>query len=131
MTIGTNIIEPRNTTQCTLKPIQDVVLVKPAEINDKSAGGIIIPDKSKMRTCEGTVAAAGPGLHNRKSGRFMPMTVKKGDKILFEHGRGVRVEYLGQKYIVMREPDIALILDDLQGNEYDPSSYYDLGEIKV
>ncbi len=121
----------QNNTPCTSKPIQDIVWIRPAEVNDKSSGGIIIPEKSKMRTCEGIVAAAGPGLHNRESGRFMTMTVKKGDKILFEHGRGVRIEYLGQKYVVMREPDIALILDDLQGNEYDPSSYYDLGEIKA
>jgi chaperonin GroES len=87
-----------------MKPINDRVVVKPAPADEKSAGGIIIPDTAKEKPQRGKVVAVGPGKENQK------MTVKKGDTVLYGKYAGQEINYEGQDYLIMREDDILVIL---------------------
>ena len=115
-----------------LRPIQDVVIIRPAEVDDTTPGGIVIPAKSMLKTVEGTVLAVGPGARSRKTGVFTPTELQPGDAVLFEDGRGVRVNYEGERLIFMREVDVRGVLTGgLQGNTYDPTPYYEQAEVRV
>ena len=87
-----------------MKPINDRVVVKPAKADEKTEGGIIIPDTAKEKPQKGKVVAVGPG----KDGQAM--TVKKGDKVLYGKYAGQELNYEGQDYLIMREDDILVIL---------------------
>ena len=88
-----------------LQPLQDRVLISRVEGEDKTAGGIIIPDTAKEKPQEGKVEAVGPGrvLDN---GTRVDLTVKKGDLVLFGKYAGSEVKIDGKEYIIMREDDI-------------------------
>lgn len=88
-----------------MKPINDRVVVKPAPAEEKTAGGIIIPDTAKEKPQKGEIVAVGPG----KDGN--PMTVAKGDKVLYGKYAGQELQYEGETYLIMREDDILVILD--------------------
>ncbi len=88
-----------------MKPINDRVVVKPSPADEKSRGGIIIPDTAKEKPQKGEVIAVGPG----KDGNLM--TVKEGDIVLYGKYAGQEINYLGQDYLIMREDDILVILD--------------------
>jgi chaperonin GroES len=88
-----------------IKPINDRVVVKPAPAEEKTQGGIIIPDTAKEKPQRGEVVAAGPG----KEGNLM--TVKAGDIVLYGKYSGQQVTLDGQDYLIMREDDILVILD--------------------
>jgi chaperonin GroES len=115
----------------TLKPIQDVIIIRPGTVSDTTAGGIVIPQKSMLKTCEGVVIAVGPGIRNRRTGELTRTDLKPGDCVQFEPGRGIRMDYLGDKLLVMREPDVTGVLSELQGATYDPTPYYEQSEIRV
>ena len=83
-----------------LKPLADRVVVEPAEAEQKTAGGIIIPDTAKEKPQKGTVVAVGPGKKNE------PMTVKKGDTVLYGKYSGTEVSIDGKNYLIMKESDI-------------------------
>lgn len=87
-----------------VKPLQDRVLVKPAEAETKTAGGIIIPDTAKEKPQRGTVVAAGPGKKDE------PTSVKAGDTVLYGKYSGTEIQIDGQDYLIMRESDIFAIL---------------------
>ncbi len=87
-----------------MKPINDRVVVKPANAEDKSQGGIIIPDTAKEKPQKGKIIAVGPGKDGIK------MTVKKGDKVLYGKYSGQELNYQGEDYLIMREDDILVIL---------------------
>jgi len=87
-----------------MKPINDRVVVKPANAEDKTQGGIIIPDTAKEKPQQGKVVAVGPGKDGLK------MTVKKGDKVLYGKYAGQELNYQGDDYLIMREDDILVIL---------------------
>lgn len=87
-----------------VKPLQDRVLVKPADAETKTAGGIIIPDTAKEKPQRGTVVAAGPGKKDE------PISVKAGDTILYGKYSGTEIQIDGQDYLIMRESDIFAIL---------------------
>jgi len=91
------------------KPLHDRVLVKRLESNEKSAGGIIIPDTAKEKPMEGEVVAIGSGARNDK-GDVTPLEVKVGNKVLFGKWSGTEVKLDGVDYIVMKESDIMGIL---------------------
>ncbi|EPR32282.1 10 kDa chaperonin [Alkalidesulfovibrio alkalitolerans DSM 16529] len=93
-----------------LKPLHDRVLVKRLEEEEKTAGGIIIPDSAKEKPIKGEVVAAGPGKVSAE-GKKIEMSVKKGDKVLFNKYAGTEVKIDGVEYLVMREDDILAILD--------------------
>lgn len=88
-----------------MRPINDRVLVKPAKADEKTAGGIIIPDTAKEKPQKGTVVAVGPGKDDQA------MTVKQNDTVLYGKYAGQEVSHNGEDYIIMREDDILLILE--------------------
>ncbi len=87
-----------------MKPIADRVIIKPAAADEKTAGGIIIPDTAKEKPQRGTVIAVGPGKKDHT------MTVKKGDTVLYGRYSGQEISHEGTDYIIMREDDILCVL---------------------
>ena len=87
------------------RPLHDRVVVKRLESDEKTAGGIIIPDTAKEKPSEGQVVAVGPG-ETTEDGKLRPMNVKKGDKILFGKWSGTEVKIDGKEYSIMKESDI-------------------------
>jgi len=92
-----------------LNPLADRVVVEPAPAEEKSSGGIILPDTAQEKPQLGTVIAVGPGKVS-DSGTLIKMTVKKGDKILFGKYSGSEVTVDGNDYMIMRESDILATL---------------------
>ncbi|NOZ75807.1 MAG: co-chaperone GroES [FCB group bacterium] len=92
-----------------LNPLADRVVVEPAPAEEKSSGGIILPDTVQEKPQLGTVIAVGPGKVS-DSGTLIKMTVKKGDKILFGKYSGSEVTVDGNDYMIMRESDILATL---------------------
>jgi chaperonin GroES len=90
--------------EVSVKPLADRVLVKPAEAETKTAGGIIIPDTAKEKPQKGTVVAVGPGKKDE------PTTVKVGDSILYGKYSGTEINVDGNEYLIMRESDIFAII---------------------
>ena len=88
-----------------MKPINDRVVIKPATAEEKTKGGIIIPDTAKEKPLRGEVIAGGPG----KEGNAM--NVAKGDIVLYGKYAGQELDYRGETYLIMREDDILVILD--------------------
>ena len=93
-----------------IKPMNDRVLVTRVEEEQKTAGGIIIPDTAKEKPQEGRVVAVGPGKRD-DSGKRVPLDVKKGDRILFSKYAGTEIKIDGEEHIFMREDDILGILN--------------------
>ena len=93
----------------SLKPLADRVVVEPAPAEDKSAGGIILPDTAQEKPQQGTVVAAGPGKVS-DAGSLIEMTVKEGDKVLYGKYSGSEVSFDGTEYVIMRESDILAVL---------------------
>ena len=91
------------------KPLHDRVLVKRVESDEKTKGGLIIPDTAKEKPAEGEVVAAGEGAR-KDSGELIPMSVKKGDRILFGKWSGTEVTLDGQEMLIMKESDILGII---------------------
>jgi chaperonin GroES len=85
-------------------PLHDRVIVKPAAAEEKTAGGIIIPDTAKEKPQRGTVIAAGPGKKDE------PVTVKSGDTVLYGKYAGTEISIEGEDYLIMRESDILAIV---------------------
>jgi len=93
----------------SLKPLSDRVDVEPAAAEEKSSGGIILPDTAQEKPQQGTVVATGPGKVS-DSGTLVEMSVKDGDKILYGKYSGTEVNVAGTDYIIMRESDILAIM---------------------
>ncbi|WP_291319437.1 co-chaperone GroES [Desulfonatronospira sp.] len=93
-----------------LKPLHDRVLVKRLEEEEVTKGGIIIPDTAKEKPIKGEVVAAGPGKTG-DDGKNIPMTVKSGDKVLFNKYAGTEVKIDDVEHLVMREDDILAIIE--------------------
>lgn len=92
-----------------LKPLNDRVLVKRIEVEEKTAGGIYIPDSAKEKPSKGEIVAAGPGKLD-DSGKRVEMTVKEGDLVLFAKYAGTEITIEGEEHLVMREEDILAIV---------------------
>jgi len=91
------------------RPLHDRVLVKRLDGEEKTKGGIIIPDTAKEKPMEGKVIAVGPGARG-EDGKLVPLDVKKGDKILFGKWSGTEVKMDGEELIIMKESDIMGII---------------------
>ncbi|WP_338090247.1 co-chaperone GroES [Polluticoccus soli] len=87
-----------------ITPLHDRVIVKPAAAEEKTAGGIIIPDTAKEKPQRGIVVAAGPGKKDE------PMTVKSGDTVLYGKYAGTEISLEGADYLIMRESDILAVV---------------------
>jgi len=92
------------------RPLHDRVLVQPLDSEEKTAGGIIIPDTAKEKPSEGKVVAVGPGGRT-EDGKLLPMDVKVGDLVLFGKWSGTEVKIDGIEYSIMKESDIMGITD--------------------
>ncbi len=92
-----------------LKPLQDRVVVKPAEAEEVSKGGIILPDTAKEKPQQGEIVAVGPGKV-ADNGELIKPQVKKGDKILYGKYSGTEITVDGEEYLIVRESDIFAIL---------------------
>ena len=93
-----------------LRPLQDRILVKRVEEEEKTKGGIIIPDTAKEKPAEGKVFEVGKGKLD-ESGKRIALEVKKGDRILFGKYSGTEVKIDGVEYLIMREEDVLGIID--------------------
>ncbi len=93
-----------------IRPLGDRVLIQPAEAKETMKGGIIIPDSAKEKPQEGTVVAAGPGKI-LEDGKIRPMSVKKGDKVIYSKYAGTEVKVDGEEHLLMREDDILGIVE--------------------
>ena len=91
------------------KPLHDRVLVRRVESDQKTAGGIIIPDTAQEKPMEGEVLEVGSGARD-EVGKLVPLDVKKGDKILFGKWAGTEVKMNGEDYLIMKESDIMGII---------------------
>jgi len=93
-----------------IRPLNDRLLVKRLKEEEKTAGGIIIPDTAKEKPAEGEVMAVGPGKSNDKGDR-VAMQVKAGDRVLFSKYSGTDVKIDGEDFLIMREDDVLGIID--------------------
>jgi chaperonin GroES len=87
-----------------VKPLADRVLIKPADAEEKTAGGIIIPDSAKEKPLKGEVIAVGQGTKDEE------MILKEGDKVLYGKYAGTEIEIEDKKYLIMRQSDILAII---------------------
>jgi chaperonin GroES len=105
--INTHVLEEE---VMKIRPLNDRLLVKRLKEEEKTAGGIIIPDSAKEKPAEGEVVAVGPGKSNDK-GERVALQVKKGDRVLFSKYGGTDVKLDGEDYLIMREDDILGIIE--------------------
>jgi|ERR1051326_2328994 chaperonin GroES len=92
------------------RPLHDRVVVRRVEAEEKTAGGIIIPDTAKEKPMEGEVVAVGPGARG-EDGKIQPLDVKSGDRVLFGKWSGTEVKLDGEDLIIMKESDIMGIVE--------------------
>ncbi|MBN9310313.1 MAG: co-chaperone GroES [Devosia sp.] len=87
------------------RPLHDRVVVRRVDSEEKTAGGIIIPDTAKEKPSEGVIVSVGPGARD-EAGKLVPLDVKEGDRILFGKWSGTEVKLNGQDLLIMKESDI-------------------------
>jgi chaperonin GroES len=92
------------------RPLHDRVVVRRLESEEKTAGGIIIPDTAKEKPQEGEVVAVGPGARD-ESGKIVPLDVKSGDRVLFGKWSGTEVKIDGAELLIMKESDIMGVIE--------------------
>ena len=92
------------------RPLHDRVVVKRIDAEEKSAGGIIIPDTAKEKPSEGEIIAVGPGGRD-ENGKLIAIDLKTGDRVLFGKWSGTEVKIDGVDYLIMKESDIMGVLD--------------------
>jgi len=92
------------------RPLHDRVLVRRVEAEEKTAGGIIIPDTAKEKPQEGEVVAVGPGARD-EAGKLVPLDLKVGDRVLFGKWSGTEVKIDGQDLLIMKESDIMGVVE--------------------
>jgi chaperonin GroES len=93
----------------SLKPLRDKVVVERSEAEEKTAGGILLPDTAKDKPKQGTIIAVGPG-RVLENGEVKALEVKKGDKVLFGSYAGSEVKVDGKDYLIMNESDILAVI---------------------
>ena len=93
------------------RPLHDRVVVKRIDAEEKSSGGIIIPDTAKEKPQQGEVVAAGPGGRD-ENGKLIPIDLKPRDRVLFGKWSGTEVKIDGVEYLIMKESDIMGVLED-------------------
>jgi len=91
------------------RPLHDRIVVKRIDAEEKTAGGIIIPDTAKEKPQQGEVVAVGPGGRD-ESGKLIPLDVKAGDRVLFGKWSGTEVKLDGVEYLIMKESDVMGVL---------------------
>jgi chaperonin GroES len=100
----------------TFRPLHDRVLVRRVEQDERTPGGIIIPDTAKEKPMEGEVIAVGPGARDEK-GQIQPPEVKAGDRILFGKWSGTEIKLDGEELLIMKESDIMGVLEGARASK--------------
>ena len=98
------------------RPLHDRVVVERIEADEKSSGGIIIPDTAKEKPSQGEITAVGPGGRD-ENGKLIPIDLKVGDRVLFGKWSGTEVKIDGQELLIMKESDIMGVLTDIAGSK--------------
>jgi chaperonin GroES len=93
-----------------IRPLHDRVIIEPLTAEDKTAGGIIIPDTAKEKPSEGKIVAVGPG-YRAEDGKVTALEVRKGDRVLYGKWSGTEIKADGKDLLIMREGDIFAVLD--------------------
>ena len=93
------------------RPLHDRIVVKRIEAEEKTAGGIIIPDAVKEKTSQGEVVAVGPGGRD-EAGKLIPIDIRAGDRVLFGKWSGTEVKIDGEDLLIMKESDIFGVIED-------------------
>lgn len=96
-------------TKRTLKPLADRVVVQKVDPEEKTAGGIVLPDTAREKPQEGKIISVGPGAFDDK-GQRKPMEVKEGDRVLFAKYSGTEIKIEGEEYLILSERDILAIV---------------------
>jgi chaperonin GroES len=91
-----------------LKPLEDRVVVEPLEQEEKTKGGIVLPDTAKEKPQKGKIVAVGPGRYDEE-GKRVPMEVKPGDVVAYSRYAGTEVKIEGKEYLILRESDVLAI----------------------
>lgn len=94
-----------------VRPLGDKLLVKRAEAQSKTESGIYLPEGAKDKPKEGKVVALGQGILNKDTGKYIPFSVKKGDRVLFTSYSGTEVKLDGEEYLIMTESDILGVIE--------------------
>ncbi|MCA9294915.1 MAG: co-chaperone GroES [Phycisphaerales bacterium] len=94
-----------------VRPLADKILIKRAKARTKTDNGIFLPESAKDKPAEGEVVAVGNGVLNRDTGKYMPFTVKKGDRVLFTSYAGTEVKIDDEELLIMTEADVLGIID--------------------
>lgn len=92
------------------RPLLDRVVIKRTQEENRTAGGIIIPDTAKEKPSQGVVTAVGPGGRDER-GTLIPMTLKEGDKVLFSKWSGTEIKINGEDLLIMKETDVLGVLE--------------------
>ena len=92
------------------RPLHDRVLIRPWDNEERTAGGIIIPDTAQEKPTEGKVIAVGPGTRD-EDGKLQPLDLKKGDRVLFGKWAGTEVKVDGEELTIMKESDIMAVIE--------------------
>ncbi len=98
-------------TNKTYRPLDDRVIVRPHEADDKTASGIYLPEGAKERPMTGTVLAVGPGKLSEDGDRT-PVSVKQGDKVVYGKYAGTEIEIDGEKHLIVKETELLAVLED-------------------
>jgi chaperonin GroES len=93
------------------RPLHDRIVVRRVDAEEKTKGGIIIPDTAKEKPQEGEVIAVGPGARD-ESGKIVPLDVKAGDRILFGKWSGTEIKLDGEELLIMKESDVMGVIED-------------------
>ena len=94
-----------------VRPLGDKIIIKRAEAQSRTESGIYLPESAKDKPKEGKVVALGNGLLNKKTGEYIPFTVKKGDRVLFSSYAGTEIKIDDEEFLIMTEEDILGIID--------------------
>jgi len=95
-----------------IKPLYDRILVQRVKSEEKTSGGIFIPETAKEKPLEGIVRAVGPGKPSADTGDLIPMQVNEGDRVLFGKYSGTEVTLDGEEHLILREEDILAVITD-------------------
>jgi chaperonin GroES len=101
----------KSSSKVNLRPLNDKVLVRRDEAEDRTASGIFLPEKAKDTPKTGVIEAVGTGTINTETGKLIPLTVKKGDRIIFSSYAGSEVKLGDDKFLIMSEDEILAIVD--------------------
>jgi chaperonin GroES len=94
-----------------VRPLGDKILIKRAEAQTKTDSGIFLPESAKDKPKEGKVVALGSGILNKENGKYLPFTVKKGDRVIFSSYAGTEIKIDGEDLLMMTEDDILGVIE--------------------